>query len=448
MLFPLYWMLARHVAAQNILLLVFSYLFYAGLDLRMPIALGVFSLTVFVSTRLIAAATGPWRRRWLGLSITALVGYLAALKYYLPLRDALSPWLAGRGDVADQLLSLDLLVPVGVSFFTFQAIALLVACFRGTPDCARPGLVETTLYLAFFPTIVAGPICRPEQLLPQLRAPRTFEAPLPALGLVVRGLFKKLVVASWLASTWVDPLFEAPDAYNGLELVLGACAYAVQIYVDFSGLTDLVTGIARLLGFRLADNFALPYLADGPREFWHRWHMSLSTWIRDFIYIPLGGSRRGRPRTQFNLLAAMVLSGAWHGAGLNYIVWGVLHGLASVVAGLWPKALHLPRWLAVPTTFAFVTFAWVFFRAPDLASALAYVQAMGDVSKPLTLDVIGGALLLAAFFVTQVIASRWRAPVVSFHVAWPLQFALLTLGVWLCIELGPSGIPNFIYARY
>jgi D-alanyl-lipoteichoic acid acyltransferase DltB (MBOAT superfamily) len=285
-------------------------------------------------------------------------------------------------------------------------------------------------------------------LLPQLRAPRTFEQPLPALGLVVRGLFKKLVVASWLASTWVDPLFAAPDAYNGIELVLGACAYAVQIYVDFSGLTDLVTGIARLLGFRLADNFALPYLADGPREFWHRWHISLSTWIRDFIYIPLGGSRRGRPRTQFNLLAAMVLSGAWHGAGLNYIVWGALHGLASIAAGLWPKHLHLPRALGIPATFAFVTFAWIFFRAPDLASALAYLKAIGDLSKPFTLDVIGGLLLLVGFFVAQVAASRLRTPTVVFHLAWPLQFALLTLGVWVCIELGPSGIPDFIYARY
>jgi alginate O-acetyltransferase complex protein AlgI len=448
-LFPLYWLLARHVAWQNSLLLVFSYAFYAGLDERMPVYLLAFSLTVFAFTRLIGASGGGWRRLWLGLGISCLVFYLASLKYYLPLRDFLAPYLAGNG-LAAQALSLDLLVPVGVSFYTFQAIALLVACYRGQTDCVRPGLTETGLYLAFFPTVIAGPICRPEMMLPQLRAARTFQPLLPALGLVLRGLFKKLVIAHWLAATWVDPLFANPDDYNGIELLLGACAYSIQIYADFSGLTDLVTGIARLLGFRLADNFRLPYLADGPREFWHRWHISLSTWIRDYIYIPLGGSRCGRLRTELNLMAAMLLSGAWHGAGFNYIVWGGLHGLACMIASLTPQRLQLPRHLAIPATFAFVTFAWIFFRAPDLAQAFAYLQAIGNFATPLTLDVIGGIILLAAFFLVQFAAAWFQARDFAFlgRLVWPVQFAMLTFAAWLCIELGPSGIPDFIYARY
>jgi len=449
-LFALYWFFEAHVGAQNRLLLLFSGLFYASLDLRLLAYLLVFSLSVYGLAQRIHHSQGAARRAWLVAGLGCLAAYLGSLKYYLPLRDLLAPYLAGSSGWADSLLTLELLVPVGVSFYTFQAVALLVACYRDDPVCSDLTLTETGLYLAFFPTVVAGPICRPQFLLPQLRLPRLFVDPVHGLGLIARGLFKKLVVAQWLASTWVDPLFANPADFNGLELALGAAAYAVQIYADFSGLTDLVMGIAWLLGFRLAENFNLPYLARSPQEFWRRWHISLSSWIRDFIYIPLGGSRHGLWRTQFNLLAAMVFSGLWHGAGWNYLVWGALHGLACVLANVWPSRLMPPSLLRLPLTFVFVSFAWIFFRAADLDQALAYLSAVGDWSKPFTYNVLGGMLLLAGFFAVQLLAARLQEPIRAklTQLAWPAQVAGLTLIAWVCIELGPSGIPAFIYSRY
>ena len=224
----------------------------------------------------------------------------------------------------------------------------------------------------------------------------------------------------------------------------------MQIYADFSGLTDLVTGIAWLLGFRLADNFNQPYLARSPQEFWRRWHMSLSSWIRDFIYIPLGGSRRGIWQTQFNLLAAMVFSGLWHGAGWNYLVWGALHGMACVLGNVWPQRWLPPSWLRLPLTFVFVSFAWIFFRAPDLDQALAYLSAMGDWTNPFSYNVLGGLLLLGGFFVVQQLVARYQDTLRArlTQLAWPAQVSGLTLIAWACIELGPSGIPAFIYSRY
>lgn len=449
-LFAIYWYFEASVSAQNRLLLLFSWLFYASLDASLLVYLLLFSASVHLLARRIRHSQGATRRRWLITGLCCLAAYLGSLKYYLPLRDLLAPYLAGSSGWVLNLLSLDLLVPVGVSFYTFQAVALLVACYRDDPVCHELTLCEAGLYLAFFPTVVAGPICRPELLLPQLRQLRRFVDPAHGLGLIARGLFKKLVVAQWLASTWVDPLFASPADFNGLELALGAAAYAVQIYADFSGLTDLVTGIAWLLGFRLADNFNQPYLARSPQEFWRRWHMSLSTWIRDFIYIPLGGSRRGLWRTQFNVLAAMVFSGLWHGAGWNYLVWGALHGLACVLGHVWPARLLPPRLLRLPLTFSFVSLAWIFFRAPDLDQALAYLSAMGDWTKPFSYNVLGGLLLLAGFFTVQQLTVRYQAPVRArlMQLAWVTQVSALTLIAWVCIELGPSGIPAFIYSRY
>jgi D-alanyl-lipoteichoic acid acyltransferase DltB (MBOAT superfamily) len=449
-LFALYWGFEARVGVQNRLLLLFSWLFYASLDASLLVYLLLFSISAHLLAQRLRHSQGAARRAWLITGLCCLATYLGTLKYYLPLRDLLAPYLAGSSGWTAGLLSLNLLVPVGVSFYTFQAVALLVACYRDDPACRDLTLTETGLYLAFFPTVVAGPICRPGFLLPQLRLPRLFTAPERGLGLIARGLFKKLVLAQWLASTWVDPLFASPADFNGLELALGAAAYAVQIYADFSGLTDLVTGIAWLLGFRLADNFNQPYLARSPQEFWRRWHMSLSTWIRDFIYIPLGGSRRGVWRTQFNLLAAMVFSGLWHGAGWNYLVWGALHGLACVLGNLWPQRWQPPSWLRLPLTFIFVSFAWIFFRAPDLDQALAYLSAMGDWTNPFSYNVLGGLLLLGGFFVVQQLSARYQDTLCArlTQLAWPAQVSGLTLIAWACIELGPSGIPAFIYSRY
>lgn len=448
-LFSVYWGLEDRIAWQNHILLLFSVLFYASLDTRMAIYLGVFILTVFFIAQRIQQSNQSARRAWLGFGLATLAGYLVSLKYYIPLRDTLSIYLPNPPGWQAQLLSLDVLVPIGVSFYTFQAVALLVGCYRNDASCRNLTLSETGLYLAFFPTVLAGPICRPELLLSQFRLPRRFRNPWIGLGLIARGLFKKLVIAYWLASTWVDPMFANPANFNGIELAMGAAAYSIQIYADFSGLTDLVRGLAWMLGFRLPENFNFPYLASTPREFWQRWHMTLSRWIRDFIYIPLGGNRYGVQRTQINLMLAMLLSGAWHGAGWNYIIWGGLHGGACVISNLWPHRLAPPKNFQLPLTFVFVSFAWIFFRAGDLPHALDYVQSMYKFDAPFTYNVVGGIELLLGFFVLQLLAEKF--PNWSDYLRdlpWAVQFSALTAIAWVSIELGPSGIPDFIYSKY
>lgn len=448
-LFSIYWGFEGKVTAQNRILLLFSALFYASLDTLMAIYLGVFILTVFFIANRIQQSNQGTQRAWLGFGLTTLAVYLISLKYYSPIRESLSILLPNASGWQGQLLSLNVLVPIGVSFYTFQAVALLVGCYRNDLSCRNLTLSETGLYLAFFPTVLAGPICRPELLLSQFRLTRRFMNPWLGLGLIARGMFKILVIANWLATTWVDPMFANPASFNGIELAIGAAAFSIQIYADFSGLTDLVRGLAWILGFRLPENFNLPYLASTPKEFWRRWHITLSRWIRDFIYIPLGGNRHGAIRTQINLMLAMLLSGAWHGAGWNYIIWGALHGGAIIITSLWPHNLAPPKNIQMPLTFVFVSFAWIFFRASDLSNALVYVESMLQFDLPFTYNIVGGIELLLGFFVIQLLVDKY--PNWSYHLRelpWLVQVSGLAAIIWVSIELGPSGIPDFIYSKY
>lgn len=446
--FAVYWLLAKRLSWQNGALLVFSFLFYGAMDLTMAVYLAAFGGIVFLVAQAIRRTAGRARRFWLVLGLTSLALCLCTCKYYNGLRDVMAPLLPSLSGWQAQLLSLDILIPAGISFYTFQAVALLLACYRDAPVCRRLTLSETVLYLAFFPTVLAGPICRPERLLPRLRLRRRLVLPHYGLALIARGLVKKLVVAHSLATLWVDPMFSNPSAYNGVELALGAMAYALQIYADFSGLTDLVRGIAWLIGFRLPQNFNLPYLAESPRDFWRRWHISLSSWIRDYIYIPLGGSRYGAVRTQLHVMLAMIISGLWHGAGWNYVVWGALHGAGCVMANLWPKKLQPPQWLRIPLTFLFVTFAWIFFRATDLDQALAYLAALGKFHNTFSTNVVAGFWLLALYFAVQpLLVGRWHWPHAA-RWAWPAQWLALSALAYVCIEVGPSGVPAFIYFKF
>lgn len=447
-LFAVYWLAGKNLRLANLVLLLFSWGFYASFGLRMLAYLLVYTVAVHAFGQAIARSRPAWRKPWLVIGISSLVVNLCAIKYYLPFVTSSSTWLSQLPAWAAQLLTLDVFAPIGISFISFQAISLLLECARDPVHYRQLSLGKTALYLAFFPTVIAGPICRPQLLLPQLKLARHLHDPAKGLALIAQGLFKKLVVAHWLASVWVDPLFDNPEAYNGAELLFGAMAYSIQIYMDFSGLTDLVRGLAWLLGFRLPENFRHPYLASNPRDFWRRWHISLSTWIRDYIYIPLGGNRHGALRSQLNLLLAMLISGLWHGAGLNYLVWGTLHGLGCIITR--SDAWHLPRPLAIACTFLFTTFAWIFFRASDLDAALNYLRAMGNFEQTLSYNLLGACGLLAAFFASQGWAEKSPA-CLGEHLSrlHPLLRTLaLLLFVWLCIELGPSGVPNFIYSQY
>ncbi len=270
-------------------------------------------------------------------------------------------------------LSVDkIFLPVGISFFTFQTISYSVDVYRKRIEPVK-NIIDFGFYVSFFPQLVAGPIVRAWEFIPQLYQKYHMSAKWFwwAVSLIVGGLFKKIVISDYLAVNFVDRVFDSPIMYSGIELLFGAYAYTLQIYCDFSGYTDIAIGVALLLGFRLPANFNRPYLACSVTDFWRRWHISLSSWLRDYLYIPLGGNRRGKARQSVNLMITMLLGGLWHGAGWLFVLWGGLHGLALVIEKQWKRLfahskIRMPKFIAFLLTFHFVVFTWVIFRAPDM----------------------------------------------------------------------------------
>lgn len=375
------WGLAKHRRAWRLFMLVACYVFYAFWGWRFALLLAGMTVLTDVLARLLA---GSGKRKGL-LAVAILVELvpLAFYKYYGFLAINLAE-LFGGGEAASALPFLQVAVPVGISFTTFRSIAYLVDCYRG--DLEPASLLETAIYLSFFPYIAAGPITRGSEVLPQFRSlrRRTDIDVTRALYLIGVGLVKKVVIGDFLARTIVDGVFSTPGQFSSLDVVVGIHAYAVQIYCDFSGYTDMAIGIALLLGISLPINFDRPYTAQSIREFWRRWHITLSRWLRDYLYIPLGGSRRSQPRIYFNVMITMLLAGLWHGAGWTFLVWGGMHGVAQAVEhGLAARRKRhgLPE--PVPSgagrvarrvlTLEFVVLAWVFFRAETLSGAGAVI---------------------------------------------------------------------------
>jgi alginate O-acetyltransferase complex protein AlgI len=363
-----------------------------------------------------------------------------------------------------------LTLPVGISFYTFQAVAYVVDVYtRRFPAERHPGIFA--LYKAFFAQLVAGPIERPYRLLPQLHRPTTFDYDRLASGasLILWGMFKKVVIADRLA-IYVDQVYDHPHRYHGLPIILATYLFACQIYCDFSGYSDIALGSARLFGYELMQNFDRPYAARSPREFWARWHISLSTWFRDYLYIPLGGNRVGPWRRQLNLLIVFLVSGLWHGAAWTFVAWGALHGL-YLLAALWtakPRAwlvrtLRLertPRLHAVLDRFVvlnLVTFAWLFFRASSFSRAsvlLAHATELDLSADQLLVDGVSGyelGVALAAMALLYWVHRRQDQPDTARFLAsrptavrWALQYVLL-LGIVL---FGEFNLTKFIYFQF
>lgn len=446
----LYWSLVKWPVAQKLSLLVASYGIYASIDWRFAAVLAVYSSCISLTSQLVT-----WRpalRRSLpAIAITLSVANLAVFKYFDFFREGMQG-LAEFFHWQWAIPALDIILPVGISFYTFQSITYLVALARGEREPAS--WLDGSLYLAFFPTLFAGPICRPSGLLSQLEAREQREIQRPALAicLLLSAMIKKVWLASWLADTWVKPLFANPDAYQGLELLVGMYAFAIQIYFDFSGYSDLVIALALLLGYRLSDNFNQPYLATSLREFWRRWHISLSTWIRDYVYIPMGGNRGGWWMTQMTIFNAMLISGLWHGASLKYLIWGALHGLGMVLQNGFERITgkRVQGIAGAVFSFHFVCLAWVFFRAENWQEALNYLAGLTRADGPLQMNVMAGFLLLGVFFAGALGYERWQGQAVRWleKTPLPLQVLLITLTVLLINYLGPSGVPAFLYYSY
>jgi D-alanyl-lipoteichoic acid acyltransferase DltB (MBOAT superfamily) len=372
-----------------ILLLLASYLFYACWKAEYLVLIIASTLVDYVAAlRMPVAATPGRRRAWLGISLAANLGLLFTFKYFNFFNESIRILVTSIG-LPYEIPSLDVLLPVGISFYTFQTLSYTVDVYRGQREPERH-LGRFALYVAFFPQLVAGPIERSTRLLPQLWRETRFdwERTLRGIQLILWGLFKKLVVADRLA-VYVDAVYRSPEEVSGAPLLIATYFFAFQIYCDFSGYSDIAIGSASILGYDLMENFRRPYFSRSIAEFWRRWHISLSSWFRDYVYLPLGGNRVAPRRWQANLMIVFLVSGLWHGASWTFVAWGALHGgylVLSVatrdirarladVTGL----LRHPRLMAavqIFTTFHLVLLGWVFFRARSLGDAVYVLRQM------------------------------------------------------------------------
>lgn len=427
-------------------LLFASYFFYGWWN---PLYL----LLIAYSTALDYGCVAMMRRSnrrgwWLAVSLVNNLGLLGFYKYANFVTDNLNLLLA-TWQVGYALRAPDVLLPVGISFFTFQSMSYTIDFYRGQLD-HEPSFIRFATFVSFFPQLVAGPIERASALLPQFRTPPpiTREHLSDGVSLLLTGLFKKVALANYLAG-YVDPIYANPSGHSSASLLLATVAFAWEIYFDFSGYTDMARGIARVMGFDLMLNFNHPYLATSMRDFWSRWHISLSTWFRDYVYIPLGGSRRGAARTSLNLFLTMVISGFWHGAAWTFLVWGVLHGLAYVVLRplentAWYRD-RVPAWIKRGLIFAFVCLTWVFFRAESVEDARLILQRIGQmmVSDPqfpvLAIVLVGSVWLYQAWY-----ESGWNR---SRPAAWLRITAYVALGIYLSMATGKAEQP-FIYFQF
>jgi len=445
--------LMRGERSSRVFLLLASCAFYGFFEVRLvPVLLGMAGVA-FLSARSIARTSVPRSRRVIAaLGIALNLGVLGLFKYY----DFFAGSIAAVLRVPSPS-SLGLILPVGISFVTFEVLSYMIDVYRGEPEARS--FTDLALMVMFFPHLVAGPILKPADFLPQLQRRldvswHNVETALPGFLL---GVVKKVLIADSLA-LFVDPVFARPGFYSSPTVWLAAVAYALQIYCDFSGYSDMAIASARCFGLEIPPNFNMPYLSRSVAEFWRRWHISLSTWFRRYVYIPLGGNRKGLARATLNTMVVMLLSGLWHGAAWRFVMWGGLHGLAMVVQRLFravvPKADDRPSslfgsavsWLA---TFAFLCLSWVFFRAPDFRTALAVVGKMvfaGDVGGvdwlPTSLTVALPAVVLAHWIGANGGMPK-RLQVLSFSGAFVL--ASVVLGV---LVFSPEKSAPFIYFQF
>ena len=379
--FTVHWSLRREML-RKIWLLACSYFFYAAWDWRFLSLIIISTVVDYGVARAIGAASEQAvRRRWLLLSLVCNLGLLGVFKYFNFFSESLHAALTAAG-VTVSPITLSLTLPVGISFYTFQTLSYTIDVYRGTLT-PRKSILDMALFVAFFPQLVAGPIVRARDYLPQLDKPRRFSQiqVRTCLLLFLVGFIKKACISDNV-SVIVDAYFASPLSFNGESVWLATVGYAVQIYCDFSGYSDMAIACAGLLGFNLCINFAHPYFASDIQIFWRRWHISLSSWLRDYLYIPLGGNKGGTLYRYRNLMLTMLLGGLWHGAAWQFVVWGALHGIALVVQREWSKRVSWPlkdtaigTALGTAVTFYWVCLAWIFFRAPALDQALDAAHA-------------------------------------------------------------------------
>lgn len=415
-----------------------------------------------------------WRRMWLIASLTFNLGVLAYFKYTYFVVDALNALVGTDISASNFLAALananlgthftvdKILLPVGISFYTFQTMSYSIDIYRKKLSPVT-NIIDFGFYVSFFPQLVAGPIVRASEFIPQIR--KKYELTMDQFGyavfLIINGLIKKIVISDYLSTNFVDRVFESPESFTGFENLTAVYAYALQIYCDFSGYTDIAIGVALLLGYQLAVNFNSPYKSSDITEFWRRWHISLSPWLRDYVYISLGGNRKGTVRTYINLMLTMLVGGLWHGAHLRFIVWGALHGAGLAIHKLWIKMFGtisnslLYRALAWFLTFHFVCFAWMFFRAESIHQVMVMLEKILFYFTPqiflqflesYTMVVV---LMLSAFAI-HLIPFRWKETLRDSFISLPVwEKAVISIAATVFIyQFKTSEVHAFIYFQF
>jgi alginate O-acetyltransferase complex protein AlgI len=460
LIFALYWALPWR-RPRVWLLLAASFYFYASWNKWLALLICASTLLDYLLALGIERSTAPGRRKLLlCVSLFANLGLLCYFKYANFFLVSLDEMLIAAG-APTWFRTLEILLPVGISFYTFEAINYVVDTYRGRIRAER-NLDDFMLFILFFPHLIAGPIVRARDFLPQIKRRKRWDWARMHLGVgyVLMGMVKKMAIADRMVE-YVDPVFADPSAYRASAIVVAAIAYAVQIYGDFSGYTDMAIGTAHLLGYKLSRNFNMPYLAVNVADFWHRWHISLSSWLRDYLFIPLGGSRGGRKQTARNLMITMTLGGLWHGSSWTFVFWGVLHGVFLVIHRAFQQfsrgrpllerlLCSLPgTLLRILLTFTCVAVGWVFFRATTLATALTLLGRVATSCSGLNTPIPRLSLIYTLLFI-------WVCHAVACWVPWrrlwrlpaPIQGFGYAAALILAQVLAPDAGKAFIYFQF
>jgi alginate O-acetyltransferase complex protein AlgI len=445
-------LIRRHHWRKCIILLA-SCTFYAYWDWRFLGLLGfVTVLDYYISRSLVSDNNPAHRKTLLVVSIIANLGFLAFFKYFNFFIDNLNVVLSPLGW---NFTTLNIILPIGISFYTFETLSYVIDIYRGVAKPAN-SLLDYAVFITFFPRLVAGPIMRAAHFLPQLEHDIVFSSGNLVKGsqFFLRGMLKKLVIAD-SAAIMVDQIYNSPSLFSPSTVWLAILAYSIQIFCDFSGYTDMALGIGLILGFDLPENFKSPYTAQSITEFWQRWHISLSTWLRDYLYIPLGGNRKGKLRTYINLFLTMLLGGLWHGASWNFVLWGGIHGLYLAVErltgldrspGSWK---NVSTWLRAALTFLVVSITWVFFRSPSLAytgiifGKLLFINSTG-VDWFFVPACLGILIVILGGFASRFLDIDYPSPTID--KSYTLAFMLFEL--LIVYFFAPLNASPFIYFQF
>ncbi|MCU0377605.1 MAG: hypothetical protein MUC78_05040, partial [Bacteroidales bacterium] len=465
----------RRAMCHTWLLFVSLYFYYRAGGLFIILLVLTALLTHFTALMTGRSAGRGWKRFWLISNILILVGFLSYFKYAgfitetvnaifntsFAAYDIFSAWSNNLFGTAFDVTSI--VLPVGISFFTFQALSYSIDIYRGRMEPVK-NVIDFSFYLTFFPQLVAGPIVRASEFIPQMKGDYTITRNEFGHGLflIIQGLIKKMLISDFISAGFIDRVFDTPALYSGFENLMAVYGYGLQIYCDFSGYTDIAIGVAILMGFRLPLNFNSPYKATNITDFWRRWHITLSRWLKDYLYIPLGGSRKGSVRTGINLMITMLLGGLWHGAAARFVLWGGLHGAALVVNKIWQhifrgvtRRSRAARLAGLIVTFNFVSFAWIFFRAGSMEEASLMLGQIffyfnpGDYGKvliaylPVLILIISGYIF---HFLPVTVKEAYRGLFIRLPVA--VKFLVVIGTALILYVVGNNVVQPFIYFRF